>query len=299
MLVDMVHVAGPSTVFTHVQGTAVASGQVGAAASAQLFDASPQSPFHLDAFHVGQGMCALVHNKRQGVLLDAGAAKPITRARYLDPACGMVNELITMTERLNTLHMVLSHTDLDHLRLLCWDPDLLDQVQSILLPQDADALLIKDKAVAGKCRPTPSITLTLDKQACARLELVHSQPAKPDTNGTCLVTVFHDARGAQVLAPGDYVYARMATDQGGPPMNTMPGRAYHAVVVPHHGDEASAANVPAPAIVKGGQAKAFFSAGTYQNYQHPTSNSLLAHRQQGFQLVSNPACADILAVRLL
>ncbi len=41
------------------------------------------NPFFFDSFHVGQGMCSLVHDRHSGVLLDVGAGKPVTRSAYL------------------------------------------------------------------------------------------------------------------------------------------------------------------------------------------------------------------------
>ena len=38
-----------------------------------------EGQFYFDAFHVGQGMCSVVHNNNIGIMLDAGAGKPITK----------------------------------------------------------------------------------------------------------------------------------------------------------------------------------------------------------------------------
>ncbi|MDP3350691.1 MAG: hypothetical protein Q8S92_16995 [Hydrogenophaga sp.] len=246
--------------------------------------------FH--ALHVGQGMSSLVHNESFGILLDAGAGKPVTRDRYLDKAKPFQNDLRTLIAPLSRLKMVASHTDYDHWKLLAWDPALLKKVETILVPDGTDHLLFKDQAVISKCIGIGSMTLSLNHNTSIALH--RAKPSDMDSNGNCLVAVF-DREGVQVLAPGDYVYSRFKSD-GNPNIKSLLNNAYEAVIVPHHGDKESANDVVTPASES---AKAFFSAGTHQGYKHPTVESLQAHTAAKFVRVSHCEKAFILKVHLL
>ena len=245
-----------------------------------------------DAFHVGQGMCSLVHNEHVGLLLDAGAGKPVTRALYLDKVQPLQNNLRALVMPLKCVRMVASHTDYDHWKLLAWDPLLLDKIEKILVPDRTNHLLFKDQAIIDKCLGIQSATIILDNNTS--LTLHRAAPSYLDSNGDCLVAVF-EREGQQVLAPGDYVYSRFKSD-GTPAIQGLLVSSYEAVIVPHHGDKASADDVVTPAST---HAKAFFSAGTHQGYKHPTDESRLAHNAAKFVEISHCNKAFILKIRLL
>jgi len=115
----------------------------------------------------------------------------------------------------------------------------------------------------------------------------------PIRNGRYLA-VFKRGR-ERVLAAGDCVYERFTSDNN-PHIKALHTHRYSAVVVPHHGDKASAKAI-VPAARDG--AKAFFSAGTHQGYKHPTAESLNAHVEAKFTNIENPSQLDIVKVNLL
>jgi beta-lactamase superfamily II metal-dependent hydrolase len=117
---------------------------------------------------------------------------------------------------------------------------------------------------------------------------------KSDKNGECLVAVC-ETRGKRALLPGDYCYERMSIDTSGgmQPLLTAP---YDAVVVPHHGDKASAHEIVSPVS---DNSIAFFSAGDHSYYKHPTVASLARHKSKGFLVVNKHEMADIRSQQLL
>ncbi|MDT4863190.1 hypothetical protein FQZ97_978840 [compost metagenome] len=127
----------------------------------------------------------------------------------------------------------------------------------------------------------------------SNLFLFRSDPQLLDSNGDCLITVFKRDEKL-VLAAGDYVYARFAADNNSN-IAALSRKVFSAVVVPHHGDAASANAV----LSSKAGAKAFFSAGTHQGYGHPTAVSLNAHKAARYAIVNNPTEADIVRVRLM
>lgn len=248
-----------------------------------------EGEFVFDAFHVGQGMCSLVHSGRTGILLDAGAGKPVTRKAYLGGR--IQNDLSSMLARMSRFDLVLSHPDSDHWRMLAWDTGLRNRVERIYVPKGARALALQDVAVRHKIAGISNSHVSLSRGT--RLLLLRSQPATSDSNGECLVAVFWKGR-QRVLAAGDYVYTRLRTD-GNPLLRIASFGTYHGVVVPHHGDQASA-----NAVVRAAPgAKAFFSAGTHQKYRHPRPASLRAHRQRHFSVISNNRERNIRRVNLI
>jgi beta-lactamase superfamily II metal-dependent hydrolase len=249
-----------------------------------------RAPFKFDTFHVGQGMCSLVSNTDVGILLDAGAGKPVTRPRYQKKY--LKNELDDAIKDLVSLDIVVSHVDYDHWKLLAWDANLLKKIKNIFVPDGVDHLVFKDKAIKKKCVDTGSVVFPLDEHS--HLQVIRSRPISTDSNGECLVSVFHRSSD-RVLMPGDYVYMRLSTDTG-PHMSALLGQGYNAVVVPHHGDEASAKLVVPN---RGAEPVAFFSAGTHQYYKHPTQVSLDAHNAAGFTTVSDKTQPHIIKVTLL
>lgn len=250
------------------------------------------APYTFHAFHVGQGMCSLIDNGRKGWLLDAGAGKPVTRKRYLDKSNIMSNDLTAKVQPLTDLVMVASHTDYDHWKLLAWDAGLRKKVSAILVPAGVSHLLFKDKEVISKCVDTSSTTITL--AANTSLELIRANPSTLDSNGNCIVAVFV-RDGQRVLAPGDYVYSRFASDSS-PRVKDLHKQRYKAVIVPHHGDKESANNV---VTAHSPRAHAFFSAGTHGYYKHPTKESRDEHKAAQFVELCDETKDDIKAVLLL
>lgn len=251
---------------------------------------SLDSYFVFDTFHVGQGMCSLVHNKHEGVLLDVGAGKPVTRKTYKKNV--IRNDLQAAVSSLQNYWAVISHADADHWRILAWDCALLKNIRAIYFPVGARSLALKDKTIFHKVFGLGNQTWELDEGT--RLSFMRSEPQLSDDNGDCLVTIF-ERNGSRVLAAGDYVYERFETDTNKLVNKLLTDPGYSAVVVPHHGDTASAKRV----VKSRKGAKAFFSAGTHQGYNHPTTISLDAHDTAGFTNIDNHTETDIVRVNLI
>ncbi|HDR8937564.1 hypothetical protein LGM38_02265 [Burkholderia vietnamiensis] len=250
----------------------------------------------LEGFHVGQGMCAVFHNDESGFLLDAGAGTPVNRESY--QAKAIVNELIPLVKKLATsdarLPMIISHPDADHWRLLDWDVELLNRVGPVYLPSGRPSLAFNSHIIKPRVHGIGTQTLFRSRSGPTSLSVYRSAPTSSDKNGECLVTVCETA-GKKALLPGDYVYKRM-NSEAGTPISLLYTGQFDAVVVPHHGDEASSEQVFLPV---GSESKAFFSAGTHQGYGHPTQSSIDAHRAIGFDIVEDHAQRDIVSVPLI
>ncbi|MBN3748536.1 hypothetical protein G3N96_24375 [Burkholderia sp. Se-20373] len=248
----------------------------------------------LEGFHVGQGMCSVFHNDKSGFLLDAGAGTPVNRESY--QAKTIVNELMPLVKKLATsdarLPMIISHPDADHWRLLDWDVELLNRVGPVYLPSGRPSLAFNSHIIKPRVYGIGSQTLF--HSGPASLSVYRSAPMSSDKNGECLVTVC-EAAGKKALLPGDYVYKRMKSEAG-TPISLLSAGQFDAVVVPHHGDEASSQQVFSPV---GKDSKAFFSAGTHQGYGHPTQSSIDAHDAAGFYIVEDHAQRDIVSVPLI
>lgn len=251
---------------------------------------SYRSSFVFDAFHVGQGMCSLVHNEELGILIDIGAGTPVTRASY-SAYQHTQNGMWQTVEKLSYVDAVISHGDSDHWRLLAWDAKLLAKVGNVIVPKSAKYLAFKDKKIRKKLLRMDSRSLFLPSGDY--LHLYRSQPARWDRNGDCLIALFEDIAGDLILAPGDYVYKRFSSDMS-LQIQQLSLLSYRALIVPHHGDEASAKDIPEP---KDSGSIAFFSAGTHRTYQHPRKVSVKNHKKK-FKIVKNPECLDIVGVRL-
>lgn len=260
--------------------------------TASPFSQSSDKPYRFDTFHVGQGMCSLVHDGVNGVLLDVGAGKPITRLDYLNGKI-RTNELATAVRRLKLVWLVISHADSDHWRVMAWDAQLLTKISRIFAPSGAISVAMQDKAVLKKIEGLNDVTWQLSENTALQIWRSAPPPSKSDANGECLVAVFerNDKRG---LAPGDYVYERFIVDTN-PGINSLHRNDYAAVVVPHHGDAASANSLVRPSS----NAKAFFSAGTHQSWNHPTLVSTNAHKVGKFTVISDREQTDILRVNLI
>ncbi|SAL82634.1 hypothetical protein AWB74_06335 [Caballeronia arvi] len=250
------------------------------------------SHYVLDAFHVGQGMCSVFHNGKSGFVLDAGAGTPVIRKIYNQKS--FVNEFMTLVKRLSPLSMVLSHFDVDHWRLLDWDAEFLDRVDKIFVPGNYPSLPFKSSIIKAKVTPITTATLLDDTVASANLRVVRSSPHFSNKNGECLVAVCR-TRGKIALLPGDYTYRRFPTD-GGSEMRALSAAKYDAVVVPHHGDAASADQVVNPVS---DSSIAFFSAGTHSYYNHPKQESLDNHEDIGYVVINKKESTEIKQKRLL
>lgn len=251
--------------------------------SVSLTKASPEADtFKFTAFHVGQGMCSIVACMQHGVMFDAGAGKPITRGRYL---AGLKrNDLKCITNPLIGIpFFILSHFDNDHWNLLAWDESLRGKIEKIFVPKvskrSAKSVAFFDKEIIYKVEETISTTISLGK--VGSVEIRRTQPTASDNNGHALVSIV-DIGGRRALVPGDYVYSRMKTDLE-PSISSWATGSYVAVLVPHHGDSASATDVPQGA--KNG--KAFFSAGTHDTWGHPKQVSIDKHKSKGYQVIHN------------
>jgi beta-lactamase superfamily II metal-dependent hydrolase len=250
----------------------------------------------LTAFHVGQGMCSLMEDGRDGYLLDAGAGtpvrRPIYRAGVKSGGGSFRNDLLPLIGSLS-LNAIVSHPDSDHWRLLDWDITILSKLTSVYLPAGQPALAFSSPAIKKKVIGIGDTSFSFS--GGDSLEVRRSQPNVSDKNGECLVCVAY-CGGKMALMPGDYVYDRMAVDFNTNIQAMMIG-FFDAVVVPHHGDHASASAIVAPKNPN--LSVAFFSAGTRSGYGHPTAASLNAHRARNFDVVDNHRCDDIIARQLL
>lgn len=255
------------------------------------------APCRLTAFHVGQGMCSVFHGEDRGYVLDAGAGTPVRRKQYLagahDDGMPFVNELRHLVSTLSEASAILSHPDSDHWRLLDWDAALLGKMQSVFLTAGEPALAFAAPAVKPKVVGICDQVFNLNSRNW--LDVRRSRPATSDKNGECLVTAVHCGQRVALL-PGDYVYERMGTDSN-VAIVQMAQQRFDAVVVPHHGDEASAAQVVAPRQPL--ESRAFFSAGNHTGYGHPTPASVASHRRRDFLVIEDHLCRDVIGRRLL
>lgn len=264
-------------------GPAVASAPLStgpAVTQSQIFD--------LSAFHVGQGMCALLHGSNDGFLFDAGAGTPIKRRAYRNPAPTFRNDLRSKTANLR-LQAVISHADSDHWRLLDWDLQLLAATNAIFTPAGTAALGLKSShAIAKVFSLAGSTTVSNGPGGATLFEAHRSNPSRSDSNGECLVVETYTP--CHCLFPGDYVYSRMATDSTSS-IRALSSATLDAVVVPHHGDAASANVLVSPRHPN--STIAFFSAGMHPRYQHPRPSSLGAHQNARFRNINNNTLTDI------
>lgn len=248
------------------------------------------------AFHVGQGMCSIAYNSDFSVMFDAGAGTPITRKRYL--AGLKKNDLQSLVERLESVpYLVLSHFDNDHWNLLAWSQLLTNSVKNIIVPKVKNrskrSVAFFDKKIKNKVIEASNIVIKF-KNNKSSIEIQRTSPQKSDNNGHCLVSVIN-IEGKHALAAGDYVYSRMLTDNEPLIKDWHSKKNYSALIVPHHGDEASAYNIPPCAT----NAVAFFSAGNHKTYNHPRPHSVDVHKKAGFRVVVDKNQQSIIEKKLL
>lgn len=241
----------------------------------------------LTAFHVGQGMCSLLSGPAHdhGYLLDAGAGTPVLRESYrsktLLGGAPFKNDLEAATRHLKRITALLSHADCDHWRVLEWDTHLLSKVDNIYLPKGRPSLVFNSNQTKLKTKGLGDTSFELGQ---CKLRVLRSEPSKKDKNGHCLVVHATCNETRHALLPGDYVYHRMLSDERNDgAIAALAKVPFDAIVVPHHGDEASAENVFSPRIK--GQSIAFFSAGDHGGYGHPTLPSIDAHALMEFVAV--------------
>lgn len=245
------------------------------------------------SFHVGQGMCSLITNGITGILLDAGAGKPVLRGNYLkNKYTYMNNELWGLVGGLETIDVVISHPDSDHWRMLAWDVRISNKVNKIFIPDNTKSITWKDTKIKSKIVSVSSWLFFINHNL--RLSVLRSNPINKTDNTDCLICIFKGPNGGVILQSGDYVYADMNTDTRHE-IRYLLNLSYDAVVVPHHGDAASANAIFRPS---GSHSKAFFSAGNHTGYGHPTSISLRNHRLAGYNVISNNTLAYIKHVKL-
>ncbi|WP_439254092.1 hypothetical protein [Pseudomonas monteilii] len=274
-------VSAPSQSLTSMRASLISSGQwivdnpQSALLDLRLEDKYFGGDFVLESFHVGQGMCSIVHDGTWGMLLDMGAGKPVLRPKY--PT--LSNDLHIVTDRLKELNLLMSHFDSDHWRILAWDTKLRNKISNIYVPSGSRPPVFNDKNIKKKIVQVNDTFIRLS--ADAFLRIYRSDPSHSDSNGQCLVTTFYKG-GKLALAPGDYAYHRFATDANAG-IQELLSEIYSAVIVPHHGDLASAKAVVD--CVPG--SPAFFSAGTHQGYNHPTTESVDEHFLKHFITIEN------------
>lgn len=283
--------------YVQLQSMSLTTGALVVAPSvtSQIQSVNANQPFELYAYHVGQGMCAMLKGQSQGFLFDVGAGTPVTRAAYRSKVKPngkpFVNDLTTATNGL-ALQAIISHPDSDHWRILDWDASLCGSISAIFTPTGTPALAFKSTHVKPKVYALGN-TIVHDAKGATLFKVHRSQPALSDRNGECLVVETH-VNGLGLL-PGDYVYSRMATDSN-VSINGLATSSCSAVMVPHHGDAASASVLVSPAAPS--STPAFFSAGTHAGYGHPTATSLTAHKGKAFDNIDQHTWDDIIERRL-
>lgn len=229
--------------------------------------------FVLESFHVGQGMCSIVHNGKWAVLLDMGAGKPVVRPRY--PM--LSNDLHAVTSKLKSLNLIISHFDSDHWRILAWDANLRAKIKNIYVPSGSRPPAFSDKNIKHKVVQVENTIINLGVNTSLRIH--RSIPSKSDSNGDCLVVTFHKNEKI-ALASGDYCYQRFGSDSNAN-IRRLLNETYSAVIVPHHGDFESSKSIVSCVP----DSPAFFSAGTHQGYNHPTAVSIDEHRAKKFKVI--------------
>ncbi|MHA1005541.1 ComEC/Rec2 family competence protein [Enterobacter bugandensis] len=245
------------------------------------------------SFHVGQGMCSLITNGKDGILLDVGAGKPILRGDYLKNDYGYIkNHLWDMLAELNNVRVIISHPDSDHWRMLAWDVRISNKVSSIFIPHNTKKIIWKDITINNKVTNVSGSIYFYGGDF--ELFVLRSFPSKKTDNTDCLVSLFKNHDGEKILQSGDYVYSDMKNDLC-PFIRHLSILSYDAVVVPHHGDAASANAIFKPL---GHSAKAFFSAGNHTGYGHPTKTSLDNHKAIGYNEICDNTLTLIKSVKL-
>lgn len=248
-----------------------------------------ESNWTLSAFHVGQGMCSIVSNGNEAILLDVGAGTPVTRGLYQKNKID--NDLAKVIEGVSFIDIVLSHADQDHWRILAWDANLRKKIRHIFVPEGAKSLAFKDPSIRMDIKEVNRLTFSLS--AGSRIEVYRSKPSRNDDNGHCLISTFEN-KGKKALIAGDYVYDRFRTDANSD-VKALVNEEFDAVVVPHHGDDESAFGI----FKARDGAVAFFSAGDHKGFGHPTATSRDNHILANYREICDNLCGDIKVVELI
>jgi beta-lactamase superfamily II metal-dependent hydrolase len=253
--------------------------------------------YALDAFHVGQGMCSLLTDGKDGVLFDAGAAKPVHRDEYKKriKSNQLRKHIQSIAKSGGKLALFLSHDDYDHWCLLEWDLLLRSSLQSIFVPTGVTNLAYRSKVIVSKVFQTgdSNFSLAIDTHVNIFRTLPSHEPGK--SNSEALVTTV-EIGSRRALLPGDYVYLGMATDKN-TSISALISQKFAAVMVPHHGEDLAKWLVPVPKTKK--RSVAFFSAGTHAGYKHPSPDAIAAHKLAEYDVVSKRHLKTVKAHRLL
>lgn len=259
-------------------------------------DIDMASPYRCSSFEVGQGMASIVYNESEGFLLDAGAGTPIKRAKYQNKSSGLPYNDLKNIATSRKLRFFLSHGDSDHWRLLAWDKELRDRVTEYVVPHGLESIPFFDKNVKAQVRELSADLAPLDLGNSAKLYFYRTDPPSPTSNNNGIVAVFEKHRD-QVLIAGDCVYSEMVKDNNSSvALLVSSSTAYKAVIVPHHGDEHSAADVP---MGTSSGAIAFFSAGDHPTYNHPRPCSVRKHELACYTGLVNKTPLGIREVKLI
>lgn len=268
-----------------------------AGASLALTAKAQKDKYALYAFHVGQGMCSLLTDGKDGVLFDAGAAKPVHRDEYRkrDKSNQLLKHIQSIAKSDGQLVLFLSHDDYDHWCLLEWDPILSISLQSIFVPTGVTNLAYRSKVIVSKVFQTgdSNFSLAIDTHVKIFRTLPTYKPGK--SNSEALVTTVEIGKN-KALLPGDYVYLGMATDNN-TRISALISQKYAAVMVPHHGEDLAKWLVPVPKTRK--KSIAFFSAGTHAGYKHPSPDTVAVHKMAEYDVVSKRHLKTVKAHRLL
>lgn len=252
----------------------------------------PSASWKCSAFEVGQGMSAIIYSDSHAYLFDAGAGTPIKRDAYIKKQ--LTNYDIQQIVQGRKVTFVLSHGDSDHWRMLGWDPQLAQAIDEFVVPAGMKGIPFFDVTVKSRVRQCAGPHVTIPLGPNAALNIYRTAPGSATSNNDGLVSVFE--RGRELaLFPGDCVYAEFRND-GNPAVRALAHRSYKALVVPHHGDVASANCIPSSGVVN---PSAFFSAGNHAYYKHPTQQSLDGHTNAGYSILQNTQPTGISEVALM
>ncbi|MGH8109974.1 MAG: hypothetical protein ACREO1_14800 [Arenimonas sp.] len=261
---------------------------------------SPQIVFESNAnwtcssFEVGQGMSSLIYSDTDALLIDAGAGTPIKRSAYIN---GMLtkNDLLSLVQTRNVT-FILSHGDADHWRMLGWDSSIRARIREYVVPHNMRQITFFDKTVKPWVRQcSGDVQLALGNQTTIGVLRTVPTQGRATSNNDGIVILF-EKNSKRVLIAGDCVYSELSRDTN-TSVAKLNNNAYEAIVVPHHGDLASAVGVPNAA--RPGASIAFFSAGNHLSYQHPTPKSISSHTNAGFKNVVNKHSTGIVEHILL
>ncbi len=263
--------------------------------SSPLINLNQQLGWKCSSFEVGQGMSSIIYSDKDALLIDAGAGTPIKRPNYLNGTLTSYDLRSIVSSR--NVNFFLSHGDADHWRMLGWDTALRNVISSFIVPAGMRQIAFFDKTVKSRVQQCASHIPTITLGPATSLNIYRTSPTRLTSNNDGLVAVF-EKNGHRVLIAGDCVYDELLKDSD-PVVNSLATNSYSAIVVPHHGDAASAGSVPRALAMPGYSPRAFFSAGNHSGYGHPNGASLRAHIAQGFTNLSQQNPSGISEVVLI